>query len=140
MVLFILALLVGCSNTQYKEYHSSSESYAGKGGARELVDDFEIWSNGEPPRTFKVIGILEDERPGGVISMRRLKGDMVKKARENGGDALIELGNSSVTSGYYNSGSATAYSIGNTTNAYGSSVAVPIRRNYSSFAVIKYLD
>jgi hypothetical protein len=72
--------------------------------------------------------------------MSQLRGDMVKKAREAGDDALIQLGSQSQIGGYYTSGSGTGYTSGNSATAYGSSITVPARRNVAKFAVIKYLD
>jgi hypothetical protein len=49
----------------------------------------DMWTNGDPPRRFRILGIIDDERPGGLIPMAELKHDIVKKAREHGGDAVI---------------------------------------------------
>lgn len=100
----------------------------------------EVWDNGDPPRKFAVLGIIEDERSGGPIPMASLKSDVVQKAKDVGGDAVIQLNSNSQLVGVYSSGSATAYSYGRSATAYGSSTAVPMRRNYSKFAVIKFLD
>jgi hypothetical protein len=99
-----------------------------------------LWDNGDPPRKFKVLGIIDDERPGGIISMSQLRGDIVKKAREAGGDAVIQLGSKSQIASYYSSGAASAYAYGNSATAYGSSTTIPVRRNVAKFAVIKYVD
>ncbi len=88
----------------------------------------EIWDNGEPPRKFAILGVIDDQRPGGLIPMASLKSDIVQKAKEAGGDAVIELTNNSHFVGVYATGSAYA------------TAAVPLRRNYSKFAVIKFLD
>jgi hypothetical protein len=84
--------------------------------------------------------MIDDQRPGGIIPMAQLKSDMVAKAKEVGGEALVQVSNNSQFAGTYSTGSASAYSYGNSATAYGSSVAVPIRRNISKFAVIQYLD
>lgn len=71
--------------------------------------------------------------------MSRLRGDMVK-AREAGGDTVIQLSSQSQIAGYYTSGSASMYGSGSPATAYGSSTTMPVRRNSAKFAVIKYLD
>ena len=63
----------------------------GVGGTKVIVEGMEFWDNGEPPRKYMVLGIIEDERPGGPISMANLKGDVVQKAKEVAGDAVIQL-------------------------------------------------
>jgi len=143
--LAILAVLVpvlvsGCATTQYKPYEARDNLFEGKGGTKVVVDGMEIWDNGDPPRKFKVLGIIDDQRPGGIIPMSQLHSDMVRKAREAGGSALVQLGNQSQIAGYYTSGSASAYSYGSSATAYGSSTTMPVRRNVAKFAVIKYVD
>lgn len=148
-----LSLLAGCATTEYKSFESKNNLFEGTGGTKIVVDGMDIWDNGEPPRTFKVLGIIDDERPGGIIPMASLRGDMAKKAREAGGDAVIQLSSESRISGYYSSGTATARTTGNvtagygptatyksSTTAYGTSTTVPMKKNAAKFAVIKYLD
>jgi hypothetical protein len=135
----VASLLVGCASTNFKAYEGPS-IFVGKGGTKTTVDGIDIWDNGEPPRKFRVLGIVEDERPGGVIPMMRLRGDIVKKAKEVGADAVIQLSSSSQITGYHTTGSATAYGTGNAATAYGSSTSVPLRQNTAKFAVIKYVE
>lgn len=135
-----LSLMAGCATTEYKSFEGKTDVFEGKGGTKVVVDGMEIWDNGEPPRKFKVLGIIDDERPGGIIPMSQLRSDMVKKAREAGGDAVVQLGSQSQIAGFYSSGSATAYSYGNSATAYGSSTTMPVRRNVAKFAVIKYVE
>lgn len=110
------------------------------GGTTTIVEGMEVWDNGEPPRKFAILGIIDDERPGGAIPMANLKGDIVQKAKEAGGDAVVQLNSNSQLVGVYSSGSATGYSYGRTATAYGSSTAIPMRRIYSKFVVNKFLN
>lgn len=135
-----LSFLAACATTEYKPYEAKDNLFEGEGGNKVVVDGMEIWDNGDPPRRFKVLGIIDDECPGGLIPMSQLRSDMVKKAREAGGDALVQLSSRSQISGYYTSGSGSAYAYGGSATAYGSSVAVPVRRNVVRLALIKYLD
>lgn len=139
-VVLAASLVAGCATTEYKSFEGKTNVFEGKGGTKVVVDGMELWDNGEPPRKFKVLGIIDDERPGGLIPMAQLRSDMVKKAREAGGDALIQLGSQSQIAGYYTSGSASAYGYGNSATAYGSATTMPVRRNVAKFAVIKYVE
>jgi uncharacterized protein YbjQ (UPF0145 family) len=65
---------------------------------------------------------------------------MVRKAREAGGDALIEIRSDSQIAGYYTSGSASAYAYGNSATAYGTATTMPVRRNIAKFAVVKFIE
>lgn len=136
----IASLLAGCATTEYKAFEGKSNVIEGKGGTKVVVNGMEIWDNGEPPRKFKVLGIIDDERPGGLIPMSQLRSDMVKKARDAGGDAVIQMNSQSQIAGYYTSGSASANAYGNSATAYGSSTTMPVRRNFAKFAVIKYVE
>ena len=137
---FLVLLLAGCATTEYKVFEGKGNVIDGQGGTKVVVDSMEIWDNGEPPRKFMVLGIIEDERPGGIIPMSRLRSDMVKKAREVGGDAIIQLNSQSKIAGYYTSSSASASAYGNSATAYGSSITMPVRRNMAKYAVIKYVE
>jgi hypothetical protein len=100
----------------------------------------DVWTYGDPPRRFKDLGIIQDERPGGLIPMARMKHDIVDKARQNGGNAIIFVSSESQLRGYYTTSRATAYGYGNSATAYGSSTTFPITRRSSTYVVIRYLD
>ena len=139
-ILFAMLLLAGCTTTEYKDFEGKDNVIEGKGGTKVVVDGMEIWDNGEPPRKFKVLGIIDDTRPGGPLPMSFLRSSMVGKAREVGGDAIIQLSSNSQVTGYYNSGSASTVAYGNSATTYGSSSTIPMKTNRSKYAVIKYLE
>ena len=70
----------------------------GHGGTRKVVDGMDVWTHGDPPRRFQVLGIIEDERPGGVIPMAQLEHDIVQKTRQNGGNVVILVSSASHSS------------------------------------------
>jgi hypothetical protein len=67
-----LSFLAACATTEYKPYEAKDNLFEGKGGTKVVVDGMEIWDNGDPPRRFKVLDIIDDERPGGLIPMSQL--------------------------------------------------------------------
>ena len=138
--MLVVLLVAGCATTEFKSYEGNNAVIEGKGGTKIVVDGMEMWDNGDPPRSFKLLGIIDDERPGGIVPMAQLKGDVVKRARQAGGDAVIQLRSQSQIAGYYAAATATASNLGNTASVQGSAVAVPMRRNVAQFAVIKYVD
>jgi len=132
IMMLATSAFASCATTEYKAFEGNANVIDGKGGTKVVVDGMEIWDNGEPPRKFKIVGIIDDERPGGLIPMSQLHSDIVKKARAAGGDAIIQLNSQSQISGYYSHG-----------HVYSSSVSAhtsPVRRNISKFAVIKYIE
>lgn len=137
----LLAVLSsGCATTTFLPYESTGTPVQGSGGTKMVVEGMEVWSNGEPPRKFNVIGVIEDERPGGPLPMASLTKDVVAKARESGGDAIIKVSNQKQVTGYVTNGSATIHGSSNYARAYGSATTVPVSRNYSKFVVIKYVE
>lgn len=136
----LLVLLAGCASTQFKAYEGRGNVVEGKGGTRVVVDGMDIWENGDPPRKFKLLGLIEDERPGGIIPMGQLQGDIVKKAREAGGHAVIKINSQSQIMGYQTSGFASAHTLGSTTRVTGSATTIAARKNFATFAVVQYLE
>lgn len=139
VLLVITAACMSCTSTEFESWEGRNSAVEGRGGTRKVVDGMDVWTYGDPPRQFRVLGIIEDNRPGGIIPMARMKHDIVAKARQSAGDAVIVVSSQSQLAGYYTSGSATAYGYGNYASAYGSSVTVPITRHSATFVVIKYL-
>ena len=131
-------LCVSCTTTDFQSWEGRNSVVERRGGIRKVVDGMDVWTHGDPPRRF--IGIIEDERPGGIIPMAQLKHAIVQKARQNGGDAVIFVSSASQLAGYYTASSATAYGYGNSATAFGSSTTVPITRRSSTYVVIRYLD
>ena len=140
ILLAVCAVFVGCTSTDFQKWEGRDSVVEGHGGTRKAVDGMDVWTHGDPPRRFKVLGIIDDERPAGIIPMHQLKHDIVKKARENGGTAVIYVSSASQLQGYYTAGSATAYGRGGSATAFGSSVTVPVSRHSSSYVVIRYVD
>ena len=137
---FVALALSGCSSTVFKPLELRGDGVVeGRGGTRISQDGMDIWENGDPPRRFRLVGIIEDERHGGVIPMQMLNGDVVKKAREVGGHALIRISSDSQIVAYQSFGSATASTYGSTTRVSGTTFSAPVRRNAARFAVIQYV-
>lgn len=133
------AALTGCGTTEFRAYQTRTNLYEGDGGTVKMVDGVEIWDSA-PARKFSVLGVVFDERPGAMIPMALLDGDMVKEAKKRNGDALIRMGSNSTLVGVHTVGQVNASAYGNTAYASGSSTSVPLRRSTSNFAVIKYAD
>jgi hypothetical protein len=138
-LLIIAVACVSCASTEFESWEGRNSVVEGRGGTRKIVDGMDIWTYGDPPRRFQVRGIIQDNRPGGRISMAQMKHDIVAKARQSGGDAIILASSQSQVTGYYTSSSATAYGYGNFASAYGSSTTVPHTHHTATFVVIKYL-
>jgi len=137
---FVFAFLIsGCSlvKTEYKSFEGSQSGIVqGKGGSKVVIDNMDIWDDGEPPRKFKVVGFIDDIRDTGLLQMTS-RSNIVKKARETGGDALMKLHTQSQLESLYSAGGASAYAYGVhvRTTSYESSDKLTTK-----YAVINYLD
>lgn len=139
-VVLIGLLLAACAHTEYKEFDGGSAFLEGKGGTKVVVDGMEFWDNGDPPRRYKVIGIIEDERPGGLVPMASLRSDMVSKAKAAGGDAVVQLSSDSQISGFINNGMTMGQYQRGAMTSMSTGFSAPMRKNVGKFAVVKYLD
>ena len=150
-------ILTSCTSTDFQAWEGRTALVVeGHGGTRKIVDGVDVWMNGDPPRKFQVLGLVEDQRPGGIIPTARLKHDVVRKVRQYGGNAAILISSVSQLQGYYSTATANTnlygniygYRYGNTCSgsyagsarSFGSSTTVPITRRSPKFLVIKYLD
>ena len=137
--LTIVFLLAGCASvtTEYKAFEGvQAWIVKGQGGAKVVVDGMEIWVDGEPPRKFMILGFIDYTRDVGWMYAPPHRGDVVKKAREAGGDAVIKLNTQSQLEGFYSAGgaSAGAYSVYVRNTIYDSPEML-----MSKYAVIKYV-
>ncbi len=146
------ALLVAGCSTEYQPLESRAPVVREGGyGTRKVVDGVDIWTTGEPPRKYQVLGIINDERLQAPYEMGRYYDDVAAKVKEAGGNGANEVysdsqitaivSNSSTTS----SGTVSAYGAGNvafgrysgSSNTMGWSAAQ--RHHSARFVVVKYL-
>jgi hypothetical protein len=164
------SLLLGLSlahASDFVAYEGKDAIQEGKGGEKKTVDGIDFWSNGAPPRKFKIIGFVTDSRlKSGLIGMIRMSGldsSIAKEAKKAGGDAVVLTNAESVTKAYVSNtqanttttanttgnfnattnGNSTTGTFGATTTAHDQSnsttFAAPIEQQHSKYAVIKYL-
>jgi hypothetical protein len=147
----LLTVLSVASAADFVAYEGKDAVQEGNGGEKKIVDGIEFWSNGAPPRKFRLIGYITDTRlKSGIIGMMRMSGlesSIAKEAKKAGGDAVILTDAAAETTGYVGqsqtTGQASATTFGNTTTAQAQSsttgIAVPVQKQHSKYAVVKYL-
>ena len=139
LLIVVTSVCVGCTSTDYQAWEGRNSVIEGRGGTKKVVDGVDVWTNGDPPRKFRLLGIIDDERPGGIIPMAEMKHDIAKKAGEHGGDAVIIISSSSQLAGYYTAANVSTQVYGASATSYGSSTTIPLTRHTSKYAVIKYV-
>jgi hypothetical protein len=55
-----------CTSTDFQAWEGGNFVVQGHGGTRKVVDGMDVWTHGDPPRRFKVLGIIENERDQAV--------------------------------------------------------------------------
>ena len=85
--IMVASLLSGCA-TEYRPF--VQPVYAtGAGGEMLTFHGMDLWTEGRPPRRFMVIGSIIDNRPSSAVAMFLQGAQVVRLAKEQGGDALI---------------------------------------------------
>lgn len=84
----LLVVLTACTTTTYSRW-TGDQVYKGTGGVCQQVDGIDVWKAGAPDRPYQIVGYILDERGAGIIPMASFTKDMVKVAKENGGDAIV---------------------------------------------------
>jgi hypothetical protein len=83
-------LLAGCS-TDYQPLESRAPVVReGAYGTRKVVDGVDIWTTGEPPRKYQVLGVINDERVQAPFEMARYYHDVAAKVKQVGGNGAID--------------------------------------------------
>jgi hypothetical protein len=143
-LLFLIPLLVlaACSTTYYD--YSGSGILIGQGGASTNINGIDLWIKGTPPRKYRVIGYIEDVRPGGPIPMAARNSQLAAKAKARGGDGLLLNSDDAQMVGTFSTASVNATGWGGPgyfgAHAFGTGATVPIIRRTGTYYVIKYVN
>ena len=77
----------------------------GQGGARTTVDGIDIWSHGDPPHRYQILGVITDERTTATVlwghGMSDLPRDIASAAKAAEGDAAILDSEANAITGVY---------------------------------------
>jgi hypothetical protein len=138
LLIILVAVFAGCADTEYYSY-SGSGVLVGTGGASRNVNGIDLWVTGTPPRQFRIIGYITDERLGGPIAMMGRDRGMASMAKKAGGDGLLLTSDQTNGMGSYSTGSTTAFVTGNTITATGTGLTLPIIQRQAKYYVIKYV-
>jgi hypothetical protein len=90
-VLFAIPLAIASMSTATAKSPTFSpwegaSARIGQGGAKETVDGVDLWTMGDPPRPYHVLGLITREHGGDGIGKRS---ELAKLGKEHDGDAGI---------------------------------------------------
>jgi hypothetical protein len=83
----LLLLLCSCAQTTYIPFDGGART-VGKGASLHKVKGIDFWTDGLPPRPYKIVGVIHDNRSG--LRKGDLPQDIAKVAKKMGGDAILE--------------------------------------------------
>ncbi len=70
-----------------------------EGGAVKRIEGIDFWEAGTPNRPYVIVGLIQDERPGGPLFMMQRTPQLAALACEKGADAVILKSSSSEMAG-----------------------------------------
>lgn len=102
VVIALLAAVAvhGCASVHYAPYEARNTLFEGKGGSKIVHDGIDFWTDGDPPRRFRVLGTAIGEVGDGLGAREAIWSAIASKAKEVGGNAAIEISTGSSHAGY----------------------------------------
>ena len=124
-------LLSACAQTNYQVYEGrTAQIIEGQGGTKEVIDGYEIWDNGDPPRRYQVLGVATIEDFDNLLGNQRMRSAIAEEIQKAGGDAAV------VQDGY-----AQGQSMNIMFNSRGQMAMGPsMGRKNVRYRIVKYLD
>lgn len=99
----LLLFQTSCAKTTFIPVENGQRT-VGKGAILRKVDGIDIWSDGQPPRPYRIIGVIHDRRNG--LRKGDLLKDVAHAAKKMKGDAILEYQAYGATSGGVTAGAA----------------------------------
>jgi hypothetical protein len=125
-------LFAGCAQTDYQVYEGRGgpKIVEGQGGTKTVIDGYEVWDNGNPPRRYQVLGVVEIEDFDNVFGRQRIRSALVDHIKEKNGNAAVVIDQS-------NGGQSVITSVSSTGRV---STGVGFGKKVARYEIVKYLD
>jgi hypothetical protein len=115
---------------EFAAYEGPDAVRVGTGGAKLVENGLDIWTEGNPPRRYQVLGFFTDERSNSPLSGKAYKSRSVAdRVRALGGNALIIVERNSEDAG-----------ITAVAGPYGMIRGIQRKRITTLMQVVRYLD
>ena len=126
---FVLTLLVafiaGCATVDFQPYEGNSSVIQGEGGTKVVTDGIDFWSNGTPPRKYRLIGVITSEVAAGIGDEGIVRSAVATEVKKQRGDAAIQMDSNTTQTGVMRVGPN--YFAGTSTKSI-------------KFSILKYID
>lgn len=136
MIILACSLVAaGCAQTNYQVYEGRNANIVeGQGGTKEVIDGYEIWDNGNPPRRYQVLGVSTIEDFDNVFGNQRMRSAIAVEIKRAGGDAAVVLDGWS---------QGQSVGVGTAINSKGQmavGTGQSFGRKQTRYQIVKYLD
>jgi len=131
-ILAVALSLVACASTDFQPYEgrAGTNVVEGVGGTKSVLDGYDIWDNGNPPRRYKRLGVVAIEDFDNVFGNQRIRQALVEAIKAAEGDAAVVVDKS-----------GGGRMIGTAVSSTGAvSTAVGFGKKEQRYEIVKYLD
>lgn len=127
----LVVMLAACAQTNYQQYEGRGpQIIEGQGGTKEVINGFDVWDNGTPPRRYQVLGVVVIEDSEGALANLRIRSALAEQIKAAGGNAAVAIdsfgGGQSVGMGFNSRGQMSTF--------------VGMGRKTGRWQIVKYLD
>jgi hypothetical protein len=144
----LLVPLAGCAlyaQTTYQEWRSQNPYFEGGSGTVQNRNGIDVWTSGVPDRPFEVLGVINaaqtnDYNALAIVARANQDQQILKMAKEHGGDALVWLSSDTQVTGYTTTAQGSAQSYGNMAFSNGSATTRANTVSSGVLAVVRYLS
>jgi hypothetical protein len=125
-------ILTGCAQTDYQVYEGRNgpKIVEGQGGTKSVIDGYEVWDNGSPPRRYQVLGVVEIEDFDNIFGRQRIQSALVNHIKAANGSAAVVVS----LSGGGNMLGAMVSSSGRVSTGMG------FGKKVNRYEIVRYLD
>jgi hypothetical protein len=125
-------ILTGCAQTDYQVYEGRNgpKIVEGQGGTKSVIDGYEVWDNGSPPRRYQVLGVVEIEDFDNIFGRQRIQSALVNHIKAVNGSAAVVVS----LSGGGNMLGTMVSSSGRVSTGMG------FGKKVNSYEIVRYLD
>ncbi len=91
LIFLAVMAVAGCAQTNYQVYEGRGgpQIIEGQGGTKEVIDGYDIWDNGDPPRRYQVLGVTTIEDFDNLFGNQRMRSAIAVQIKAAGGNAAI---------------------------------------------------
>lgn len=92
LIVFVLAAMPASAGGQLSQDVNTHIIYTGNGGTKVTKAGVDFWSAGQPPRRYRVLGMITDRRGNGRFSGNAVgSASLAKQIRNRGGDGVVVM-------------------------------------------------